>query len=98
MTDPTASSSTQSQAGPSDPSRSKPAGSSDNNQKSDKPSGTRRQHGRREDTPDVRISKALSYILRHGAAKESLTIRPDGFVRVDELVRLASVFSDQYTT
>lgn len=45
-----------------------------------------RSNGRREDTPDVRISKTLSYILRHGAAKESLTLRPDGFVRVDDLV------------
>lgn len=43
--------------------------------------------GRREDTPEVRNSKTLSYILRHGAAKEGLRMRKDGFVRVDELVR-----------
>jgi 2'-phosphotransferase len=43
--------------------------------------------GRREETPDVRASKALSYILRHGAAKEGLKLRPDGFVKVDDLVR-----------
>lgn len=42
--------------------------------------------GRREDTPEVRNSKTLSYILRHGAAKEGLKMRKDGFVRVDELV------------
>lgn len=32
------------------------------------------------------MSKTLSYILRHGAQKEGLTLRPDGFVRVDQLV------------
>ena len=36
----------------------------------------------------MKISKALSYILRHGAAKEGLKMRPDGFVRVDDIVRL----------
>ncbi|CAD6574539.1 MAG: hypothetical protein CYPHOPRED_005450 [Cyphobasidiales sp. Tagirdzhanova-0007] len=43
--------------------------------------------GRREDPPDVRFSKILSYILRHGATKEGLKVRTDGFVRVDELLR-----------
>lgn len=47
---------------------------------------------RREDeSPDVKLSKTLSYILRHGAAKEGLKVRSDGFVRVDELVRRARV-------
>ncbi|UZJ51735.1 hypothetical protein CBS101457_001055 [Exobasidium rhododendri] len=35
---------------------------------------------RREATPTVQLSKALSYILRHGAAKEGLKIRPDGYI------------------
>lgn len=35
---------------------------------------------------DVLISKALSYTLRHGAQKEGIKIRQDGYVRVDELV------------
>lgn len=42
--------------------------------------------GLKTDDPDTRHSKTLSYILRHGAAKESLTLRPDGFVRVADLV------------
>lgn len=42
--------------------------------------------GRPTDDPDTRWSKTLSYILRHGAAKEGLRLRDDGFVRVDELV------------
>lgn len=64
----------------------KAAGKQPEQQRSGKP------RGRRDEPPDVRISKALSYILRHGAAKESLTMRPDGFVRVDELVRQHSHF------
>jgi len=46
--------------------------------------------GRPTDDPDTRWSKTLSYILRHGASKEGLTLRPDGFVRVDDLVRPSS--------
>ncbi|ELU43407.1 RNA 2'-phosphotransferase, tpt1/kptA family domain-containing protein [Rhizoctonia solani AG-1 IA] len=42
---------------------------------------------RRNEPIEVRNSKTLSYILRHGAAKEQLTLRSDGYVRVPELVR-----------
>ncbi|CAE6483534.1 unnamed protein product [Rhizoctonia solani] len=42
--------------------------------------------GRRNEPVEVRNSKTLSYILRHGAAKEHLTIRSDGYVRVSELL------------
>ena len=42
--------------------------------------------GRPKDSPDVRYSKTLSYILRHGAIKEGLDMRNDGFIRVDDLV------------
>lgn len=51
--------------------------------------------GRRDDTPDVRHSKTLSYILRHGAAREGLKMRSDGFVRVDELVSACAVRARQ---
>ncbi|KAJ1822625.1 tRNA 2'-phosphotransferase [Coemansia sp. RSA 2599] len=37
------------------------------------------------DSPEVRLSKTLSYILRHGAAKEGLKMREDGSVLVSEL-------------
>lgn len=47
--------------------------------------------GRPTDDPDTRWSKTLSYILRHGAAKEGLTLRSDGFVRVEDLVRLSTL-------
>ncbi|KAJ1306594.1 hypothetical protein OPQ81_007594 [Rhizoctonia solani] len=41
---------------------------------------------RRNEPVEVRNSKTLSYILRHGAAKEHLTIRSDGYVRVLDLL------------
>ncbi len=41
-----------------------------------------------KDTPEVRISKTLSYILRHGAQKEGVPIRDDGYVKVADLVRI----------
>ncbi|KAI5477983.1 tRNA 2'-phosphotransferase Tpt1 [Pseudohyphozyma bogoriensis] len=43
--------------------------------------------GRPSDDADTRHSKTLSYILRHGAAKESLVLRKDGFVRVVDLMK-----------
>ncbi|GAA5828589.1 hypothetical protein JCM5353_004314 [Sporobolomyces roseus] len=52
---------------------------------SSKPSKTAR--GRPTDDPDTRWSKTLSYILRHGAEKESLVLREDGFVRVEDLMK-----------
>lgn len=36
--------------------------------------------------PTVQLSKTLAYILRHGAQKEQLQVRPDGFVRVDAIL------------
>lgn len=38
------------------------------------------------DTPPVQLSKALSYILRHGAAKEGLPLRADGYVLLDQVL------------
>ena len=35
---------------------------------------------------DIVLSKKLSYLLRHGAMKEGLNIKPNGFVVVDELL------------
>ncbi|CEI87003.1 hypothetical protein RMCBS344292_01425 [Rhizopus microsporus] len=34
------------------------------------------------------LSKKLSYVLRHGALKENLKIAPDGFVKLDDLLKL----------
>lgn len=38
------------------------------------------------DNPDVRLSKSVSWILRHGAEQERLELRPDGYARVQDLV------------
>ena len=45
-------------------------------------------HGRRHrDDESVRISKAMSYLLRHGAKKEGIAMRDDGYVRLPELLQ-----------
>jgi len=46
--------------------------------------GTREGHG--TDTKDVQISRNMSWLLRHGAKKQGLSMRPDGYVRVKDLV------------
>ena len=33
------------------------------------------------------VSKAISYLLRHGAQRESVPIEPDGYVTVDNLIK-----------
>ena len=42
--------------------------------------------GLAKDSPEVRLSKTLSWILRHGAKSEGLFMRSDGYVRVNDLV------------
>ncbi|KAI5825178.1 hypothetical protein K523DRAFT_313884 [Schizophyllum commune Tattone D] len=48
--------------------------------------GSSKLRGLEKDSPAVRLSKTLSYILRHGAQKEGIPIRPDGYVKVDDLL------------
>ncbi|WVO13661.1 hypothetical protein L204_101282 [Cryptococcus depauperatus] len=38
------------------------------------------------ETPEVKTSKSLSYILRHGAEKEGLYIRSDGFIKLSDVL------------
>ncbi|WVR08316.1 hypothetical protein IAU60_005369 [Kwoniella sp. DSM 27419] len=38
------------------------------------------------ETPDVKASKALAYILRHGAEKEGLHIRSDGYIKLADVL------------
>ncbi|KAI9027841.1 phosphotransferase KptA/Tpt1 [Hyaloraphidium curvatum] len=35
---------------------------------------------------NVKLSKSLSYVLRHGAQKEGIPMRKDGYVKVDDLL------------
>ncbi|CAD6567607.1 MAG: hypothetical protein TREMPRED_003746 [Tremellales sp. Tagirdzhanova-0007] len=41
---------------------------------------------RLSDSPQIRTSKTLAYILRHGAEKEGLAIRSDGFVKLKDVL------------
>ncbi|KAF9649213.1 hypothetical protein BDM02DRAFT_3268915 [Thelephora ganbajun] len=52
--------------------------------KSHQPSAKLR--GSTRDDAKTRLSKTLSYVLRHGAEKERIPIRPDGFVLVNDLL------------
>ena len=45
-----------------------------------------RLRGMDTDSPGVRLSKTLSWILRHGALSEGILMRPDGFVKVEDIV------------
>lgn len=49
---------------------------------------TKQVRGRRDDTPEVRLSKTLSYALRHGAEELGLNMRPSGFVELNQLLAL----------
>ncbi|KAI7826277.1 phosphotransferase KptA/Tpt1, partial [Kickxella alabastrina] len=51
---------------------------------------SRRHPGRQtrrgaDDSPEVKLSKFLSYVLRHGASKEGLTLRDDGSILLSTL-------------
>ncbi|RKP35580.1 phosphotransferase KptA/Tpt1, partial [Dimargaris cristalligena] len=43
--------------------------------------------GNLTDAQATRISKCLSFLLRHGAEKEGLSLRSDGYIAVDQLLR-----------
>ncbi|KAK1930735.1 tRNA 2'-phosphotransferase 1 [Phytophthora citrophthora] len=47
-----------------------------------------RPAGRRDDPPEVRLSKTLAYALRHGAEELQLDMRPSGFVPLNQLLAL----------
>ncbi|KAJ7134651.1 KptA family-domain-containing protein [Mycena epipterygia] len=70
----------------------KPKPKTENNQAgSSNSTGANRQlseklRGLPKDSPEVRVSKTLSWILRHGAKSEGLAMRPDGYVRVTDLL------------
>ncbi|CAD8205378.1 unnamed protein product [Paramecium pentaurelia] len=46
---------------------------------------------KKKDSPLVQQSKALTYFLRHGAQKEGIPIRQDGFVLVQDLLNQPSM-------
>lgn len=52
-----------------------------------------RQRGHPRDLPEVRLSKSLSWLLRHGARTAGLQVRPDGYARVSDVLANA-MFKD----
>ncbi|KAJ1721208.1 Protein transport protein Sec24B [Coemansia erecta] len=42
---------------------------------------------RQDDSPEVKLSKFLSYVLRHGAAKEGMVLRDDGSILLSTLMK-----------
>lgn len=53
-------------------------------QKEQRRSGKLRGHPR--DSPEVQLSKTVTWLLRHGAKSQGLPMREDGYVRVTDLV------------
>ncbi|TFK69324.1 hypothetical protein BDN72DRAFT_768167 [Pluteus cervinus] len=49
------------------------------------------------DSPDVRLSKTFSWLLRHGAQADGLPMRPDGYVKVTDLLENPKVKSQSVT-
>ena len=49
--------------------------------------GASSRGGRGPPSRDVTISKAMSFVLRHGADKEGLKLDENGYANVAELVR-----------
>ncbi|KAF9133408.1 tRNA 2'-phosphotransferase 1 [Mortierella sp. 14UC] len=47
-----------------------------------KSNNNNRNRGPRGDSPTVRLSKALSWLLRHNAVSQGIAIRPDGYVKI----------------
>jgi 2'-phosphotransferase len=56
------------------------------------PGGSKRD-GKGGDDVMVSISKALTYLLRHGAEKEGLDMREDGYVLVEEILNHKTIKS-----
>jgi len=64
----------------------KPRQAQQDQQQNEKHKHGARLRGQNHDSDDVRISKTLSWLLRHGAQSQGLKIRTDGYVKVDDLL------------
>lgn len=45
----------------------------------------------------VQIGKAMSYILRHGAQKEGIMMRADGYIQLDDMLQVKSMKNHRVT-
>ena len=50
------------------------------------PSQSTKLRGRDQDSPEVRMSKTITWLLRHQAGNEGLVMRSDGYIRVADIV------------
>lgn len=66
--------------------------------KNEKPTQNTKLRGRDHDSPGVRISKTITWLLRHAADSEGLEMRGDGYVKVSDVVILISVCSNSSLT
>ncbi|KAF8921738.1 hypothetical protein BGZ58_003938, partial [Dissophora ornata] len=60
--------------------------SSNNNSNRGHNNNSNRNYGPRTDSPTVRLSKALSWLLRHNAEAQGIAIRPDGYVKIQDVL------------
>lgn len=58
--------------------------------KNKKRSQNTKLRGRDQDSPDVRVSKTITWLLRHVAESEGIEMRADGYVMVSEMVHAPS--------
>ncbi|KAJ1924356.1 tRNA 2'-phosphotransferase [Coemansia sp. S100] len=71
--------------------------SNQTNTTSDKKRDTGRPRGKNvNDTPEIRLSKQLSYILRHGAEDKGLKLRDDGSISISDLLRYQKLKSTTF--
>ncbi|TFK39471.1 KptA family-domain-containing protein [Crucibulum laeve] len=59
--------------------------------------GPGKLRGLEKDPPEVRVSKTLSWLLRHGAQGEGLKMRTDGYVRVVDVLNNPKLKSQSLT-
>ena len=72
---------------PAKPAIATPAASSTAPTSADiKKNNNNRNHGPRSHSPAVRLSKALSWLLRHNAVSQGIAIRPDGYVKISAVL------------
>ncbi|KAF9956542.1 hypothetical protein BGZ65_002623, partial [Modicella reniformis] len=58
-----------------------------NNNNNNNGGNMNRIRGPRDDSPQVRLSKALSWLLRHNAESQRVVIRSDGYVKVVDVLK-----------
>jgi hypothetical protein len=58
--------------------------------------GPAKLRGLPKDSPEVRLSKTITWILRHGAQMEGLPMRGDGYIKVEDLVRFIALLKVGY--